>query len=105
MQTCAAGRHACAVVSNEKEVWVKGTNYQSQLGLSDSIFVPTTKLDFPQPIISVCVGSYKSLFLGENGDVWTCGKSMQGVDKVPRLIAKLPPIQAISCSSKLMAEE
>src|SRR3990167_4720029 len=108
MQTCAVCAYSSAIVSTKQEVWVKGTNFNSHMGppiinpgLLSNQPPATAKLDFPQPIISVCVGSFTSLFLAENGDVWMCGMSLGGraVDEVPRQIANLPPIQAISCSS------
>ena len=115
MQTCAVGACSSAIISNEQEVWVKGTNVDNLMGTLPSNEPSknrkaaesnqpqiSTKLDFPHPIISVCVGAHTSLFLAENGEVWTCGISVVGraLDRVPRQIPNLPPIQAISCSTK-----
>ena|SRR3990167_7892954 len=111
MQNCAVGSHSSAIVSSKGEVWVKGANYLFQMGVQVppkyQQCYPTTKLNFPQSIVRVCIGSYTSLFLGANGDVWTCGISVAGqeIDKVPRQIANLPPIQAISCSNNLATKK
>ena len=97
MQTCGLNGSSSAIVSVEQEVWVKGTNFENYMA---PLAQKNKSYIFPQPIISISVGSNTSLFLAENGDVWTCGVSVgQRVDKLPRQLANLPPIQAISCSS------
>mmetsp|Transcript_216 Transcript_216/g.378 ORF Transcript_216/g.378 Transcript_216/m.378 type:complete len:805 (+) Transcript_216:165-2579(+) len=91
---CCAGVHTIIVTSNN-EIWVCGYNTYGQLGISskDDSYKPVELTSFKKEgiiIKDVICGDYHSIFLSENGKLWSCGKNSQGQlgleDTAPRTV-------------------
>ena len=109
VQAVAAGERFTAVIDNEHSAWMFGDNREGQLGLDNKnsrVIVPG-KVKIPTTIRSVACGYSHTLFLDENGDVWSTGVNRQGQlgcgddlsRRKPEKIEGLPPIQSVSCGS------
>ena len=68
-----------------------GLNHYSKVRQIEPCIIPS----LPPEIMSFCCGHSHSLFLTEEGIVYSAGKNISAVIQP---ISKIPPIQAISCS-------
>ena len=101
----SAGYYHTLFLDTEMNVWATGYNAYGQLGLekADKHIYSPEKLNLSVAIKQAAAGSYHSLFLDTNGQVWACGHNTYGqlavkhlshVNK-PELCQGLPPIQSI----------
>ena len=105
----AAGGFHSLFQNNKGEIYGCGMNSYGQLGIGCinicQIFIRMIK-NQPQNIIYFCCGTFNSLFLDEDGNVFSVGYNMVGSlglghNKHEDLLAQIPgipPIQNISCS-------
>ena len=102
-----AGNCSSFFIDNENQAWGFGSNIHGELGLNKrwkAIYRPT-KIKNPKKVKSVAFGYLHSLFLDEDGNVWSCGSNEQGQlglednlqRKKPEKIEGLPPIKSVSC--------
>jgi alpha-tubulin suppressor-like RCC1 family protein len=113
----ASNGEFCAVVNNNGEVYVWGSNEQGQLGTGFSPSLPFN--DSPSllttfkrtPIKAVSCGPYHTAFLAKNGELYLCGSSENGklglgdtvmnsqspYQYIPRILFGLPNIKRVAC--------
>ena len=65
------------LLTTDGKVYAWGDNKYNQLGLSSSVIIPTLVNTLP-PIKQISMGSYHTLFLDVNGNVWSAGLNSQG---------------------------
>ena len=87
-------------LTNTNQIFSMGHNKNGELGLGDTIDRDTLTL-IPKftdnIIIDISAGAVHSLFLDENGQVYTCGYDQLGPHKFPVWIDQLNNIISISC--------
>jgi len=72
-----AGYNKKFLLTTDGKVYAWGNNQYNQLGLSDSAKVPTLVNTLP-PIKQISLGTYHTLFLDYDGNVWSSGLNSQG---------------------------
>src|SRR3990167_484177 len=104
MAVCASGSFHSLFLDPLGSVWCCGNNEYGKLGLGQStnttILIPQKINNLP-PIVSVSA-AWHSLFVDENGSIWSCGYNDDGrlglgdgKDRyVPERITNLPKIKS-----------
>ena len=74
IQSIACGATDTAVISDEGNVYVAGTNKYGQLGLGHTNPVPTlTQIPDLPPVSKITLGQYYAAIITKEGDLYTCG--------------------------------
>src|SRR3990167_168978 len=106
IQTIATGSDHSLFLDVEGCVWACGDNSTGQLGLGpglDGCKVPEKLVGLP-PIQAISAADDYSVFLDEEGKVWSCGSNCYGQlgvgtishNTTPVQIKNLPPIQSVN---------
>ena len=106
IKSIAGGRHWSIFVDEQGNVWVCGGNEKGELGLGHR-----TQINSPQKHnnlsgIVAAAGGYdnNSVFLDKEGNIYTCGKNLNGqlglgdtIDRhTPQKVNNIPPIISLS---------
>jgi hypothetical protein len=95
----SAGYRSGIVLDHSGNLFAFGNNTNGQLGLGDTIDrVSPCKIEGFKNIVQISCGFWHSLFLGSNGEVWSCGYNYYGQlgnssgTTIPKLIPNLKNI-------------
>ena len=102
-----AGPYNTLFIDIDGKTWVCGDNCDGQLGIGKTkkfLDKPHLVPDLP-PLKSIAANYYHSVFLDQEGFVWSCGKNQFGEAGLgdfvsrnkPEKVTTLPPIQAVGC--------
>lgn len=83
-----------------------GNGRDGQLGLSSAVsdvLLPQTVSSLSGTFIAVAAGGYHSLFLKNDGSVWTCGKNQFGQSGIGSIFTQKTPIQISGLSGTITA--
>src|SRR3990167_3217110 len=105
-----AGHHHTILIDNQDKAWACGDNSSGQLGIEKSTqrrYTPHIVPNLP-PVKAVASHIYHSLFLDQEGFVWSCGRNQYGQSGLGdcesrsklEKITNLPPIQAVGCGQR-----
>ena len=88
-------------LKNDGTVWACGLNGNGELGIGSTISKKTTpvKIDSINGVIAIAVGGYHSIFLKNDGTVWTCGYNALGQLGDGSYSDRLSPVQITSLSN------
>lgn len=81
IQLVSAGRYYSLFVDENGALWGMGSNYDGQLGIPSrdgQLVLRPEKIATSGKVIAVSAGSYHSLFVTEDGQMWGMGESWDG---------------------------